>query len=50
MPKKTRRVFAASPITHRNVAQGTDWNGVYRDRYQYQRSTVLDEALLGQKQ
>ena len=45
MPRRSRRIFAASPVSERNVTQGTDWNGVYRDRYQYQRSTVLDEAL-----
>ena len=28
------------------TSQGTDWNGVYRDRYNYQRDTVLKEALL----
>jgi len=41
-----RAMFAASPVTERNVTQGVDWNGVYRDRYSYQRSTVLAETLL----
>ncbi len=38
--------FSASPVSERNVTQGTDWNAVYRDRYNYQRDTVLSEALL----
>ncbi len=42
----TRRQFGASPVTERNVAQGTDWNALYRDRYNYQRDTILSEALL----
>jgi hypothetical protein len=42
----TSHRFGASPITDANVTQGTDWNAVYRDRYNYQRDTVLSEALL----
>jgi len=41
-----RARFGASPVTERNVSQGTDWNAVYRDRYNYQRDTVLQESLL----
>ena len=36
----------ASPVSEANVTQGTDWNGMYRDRYTYDRSKVLAEALL----
>jgi hypothetical protein len=43
---RARVRLGASPITESNVSQGIDWNGVYRDRYQYQRDTVLKEALL----
>jgi hypothetical protein len=43
---RPRATFAASNVSEKNVAQGVDWNGVYRDRYSYQRATVLDEALL----
>lgn len=41
-----RRRFGASAISERNVTHGTDWNAVYRDRYNYQRDTVLQESLL----
>jgi hypothetical protein len=41
-----RTGFGASPVNERNVTHGTDRNAVYRDRYNYQRDTVLSEALL----
>ncbi len=41
-----RATFGASPVSDRNVTQGIDWNAVYRDRYNYQRDTVLSESLL----
>ena len=43
---ETSHRFAASRVSDSNISQGTDWNGVYRDRYNYQRDTVLKEALL----
>jgi hypothetical protein len=43
---KTRSRFGASAVSDRNVTQGIDWNAVYRDRYNYQRDTVLSESLL----
>ena len=46
MPTGHRTGFGASPVSERNVTHGTDWNAVYRDRYNYQRDTVLSEALL----
>jgi hypothetical protein len=51
VPAFQRSVFAhhtlaASPVTERNVTQGIDWNGVYRDRYNYEREKVYDEALI----
>ena len=45
-PVGKRQSFAASNVTERNVTQGVDWNAVYRDRYNYQRDTVLQESLL----
>jgi hypothetical protein len=45
-PNRHRTCFGATPVNERNVTQGTDWNAVYRDRYNYQRDTVLSEALL----
>jgi hypothetical protein len=42
----TRSTFGASAVSERNVTHGTDWNAVYRDRYNYQRDTVLQESLL----
>ncbi len=42
----TSTQFAASAITERNVAQGTDWSALYRDRYSYDRDKVLSESLL----
>ncbi len=38
--------FGASGVNERNVSQGTNWNAVYRDRYDYDRAKVLEEALL----
>jgi hypothetical protein len=40
--------FGTSPsaVNERNVTAGIDWNAVYRDRYNYQRDTVLQESLL----
>src|SRR5512140_1133692 len=57
--RSTRTQFAASPVNparhihfqgasgvnDRNVIQGTDWNALFRDRYHYDRQTLLDEAL-----
>jgi hypothetical protein len=43
---KNRVHLSSSPVNESNVSQGIDWNSVYRDRYAYQRQTVLDEALL----
>jgi hypothetical protein len=37
--------FAASPVTERNVTQGIDWGGLYRDRYDYDRQEVIGEAI-----
>ncbi len=34
------------PSATATSTQGTDWNGVYRDRYNYQREVVQDEAIL----
>lgn len=45
-PLPERKTFAASNVSDRNFTQGVDWNAVYRDRYNYQRETVLQEALL----
>jgi len=42
---RARLGFGASPVSERNVTRGTDWNAVYRDRYTYQRDTVLQESL-----
>ncbi len=41
------RVHAAfaSAENERTIVRGIDWNGVYRDRYNYQRDQVLEEAL-----
>lgn len=38
--------FDASPITDNNFTAGVNWNAVYRDRYNYQRDTVLSQSLL----
>ncbi len=38
--------FAKQIVSEHNVAQGIDWNGVYRDRYNYDREKVYDEALI----
>jgi hypothetical protein len=40
--------FGTSPanVNERNVTAGIDWNAVYRDRYNYQRDTVLQESIL----
>jgi hypothetical protein len=45
-PRPTRQTFGASNVNERNVTQGIDWNGVYRDRYDYDRETVIAQALL----
>ena len=42
MPKENMH----KPEDERTITIGTDWNAVYRDRYTYQRQTVLDESLL----
>ena len=41
-----RGAFSASPVSERNVTQGIDWNGVYRDRYNYDREQIYDQALI----
>src|SRR5574340_346862 len=43
---RSRATFGASSVSDRNFTQGIDWNGVYRDRYSYQRDTVLQESPL----
>src|SRR5512147_1091994 len=45
-PRSQHRTFGASHVSDRNFTQGVDWNAVYRDRYNYQRETVLQESLL----
>ena len=40
-----RQPFAASPVDERNVTQGVQWGALYRDRYDYDRSRVIDEAI-----
>ena len=44
--KKVSGRFAADAETERTITKGIDWNGVYRDRYSYARSTVYAEAML----
>src|SRR5512140_3813963 len=39
------RFQGASGVSERNVTQGTDWGGLYRDRYDYDRGRVIDEAI-----
>ncbi len=39
------RFQGASGVNERNVTQGVDWGGLYRDRYDYDRTRVLEEAL-----
>ncbi len=41
-----QRLTLASAVTESNVSQGANWNALYRDRYDYDRQKVLDEALL----
>ncbi len=41
----SRSSFGASAVTERNVAQGVDWTGLYRDRYDYERGRVVEEAI-----
>jgi hypothetical protein len=40
------RAHMSSPITEANVTQGTDYSALYRDRYDYDRQKILEEALL----
>jgi hypothetical protein len=44
--QRVAHTFAASPVSERNVAQGIDWNGVYRDRYNYDREQIYEQALI----
>src|SRR5512143_466737 len=41
-----RAAFAASNVNERNVTAGIDWTALYRDRYNYDRDQVLEQALL----
>src|SRR5512143_2396300 len=41
-----RAAFAASNVNERNVTAGVDWTALYRDRYNYDRDQVLEQALL----
>src|SRR5512143_2273291 len=45
-PARRNYFQGASGVSERNVTQGIDWNGVYRNRYNYDREKVLEEALL----
>jgi hypothetical protein len=43
---RTRAIFAAAAAENeRTITRGIDWSAVYRDRYDYQRQTVLEEAI-----
>ena len=36
----------STPENDATITLGVDWNGVYRDRYTYQRQVVIDQSLL----
>jgi hypothetical protein len=43
-PARSR--FSASAVSERNVAQGADWSGLYRDRYDYDRLRLVEKSIL----
>ncbi len=45
-PGSAARAVLSSRVTEQNVTKGLDWSGLYRDRYNYDRAQVLDQALL----
>ena len=43
--EKVHVLLAAAPENERTITRGVDWSAVYRDRYDYQRTEILNEAL-----